>query len=156
MMRVEVLWRWDVAADHKLLALVDAHFYPSARAPARLVATVAALGDHAFKALLLDRGDDFGGRGLQGFRKADLFRHPGHHSGAEQFAAIVERTVAQVFAREMQKVEGVELKRRGGVIVVLQDVERGPPGFVQRHNLAVDDAVVRQLRESVCYGRKPG
>ena len=67
-----------------------------------------------------------------------------------------ERTVAQVFSGEMQKVEGVELKRRGGVIVVLQDVEGGSAGFVQRHNLAVNDAVVRQLRERICYGRKPG
>src|SRR6266851_2902672 len=31
------------------------------RRPARLVETIAALGDHAFKALLLDRSDDFGG-----------------------------------------------------------------------------------------------
>ena len=109
MMRVEVLWRRDVAADHKLLSLVDAHLYPSARAPARLVATIAALGDHAFKALLFNRSDDFGGRGLQGFRKEDLALHPGHHFGAEQFAAIIERTVAQVFSGEVQKVEGVEL-----------------------------------------------
>ena len=72
--RVEVLWRRDVvAADHKLLDLVDAHLFPSAGAPARLVATIAALGDHAFKALLSGpQRDDFGGRGLQGFRKGDL------------------------------------------------------------------------------------
>jgi hypothetical protein len=28
--------------------------------------------------------------------------------------------------------------------------------LVQSHNLAIDDGVVRELRESVCYGRKPG
>jgi hypothetical protein len=88
--------------------------------------------------------------------KEDLALHPGHHAGAEQFAAIVERTVAQVFSGEVQKVEGVKLKRRGGVIVVLQDVEGGSAGFVEGHNLAINDAVVRQLRESVCYRRKPG
>src|SRR5260370_863613 len=43
--RVEVLAGRDIAADHKLLSLVDTHFYPSARAPARLVETIAALGD---------------------------------------------------------------------------------------------------------------
>jgi hypothetical protein len=65
----------------------------------------AALGDHAFKALLLDRSDDVGGRGLQGVRKEDLALHPGHHFGAEQSATLVQRTVAQIFSDEMQKVE---------------------------------------------------
>ena len=108
------------------------------------------------KALLPDRSDDFCGRGVQGFRKENLALHPGHHFGAEKFAAVVEWTVAQTFPDQMQEVESVELKRRVGVIVVLQDVEGGSAGFVEGHNLAVNDAVVRQLRERVCYGRKPG
>jgi hypothetical protein len=106
--------------------------------------------------LLLDRSDDFGGRGVQGVRKGDLLRHPWHHFGAEQCAALVQRTVAQIFSGQVQKVEGIELERRVGVIVVLQDVEKGSAGFVQRDNLAVNDAVVRQLRESLSYGRKLG
>jgi hypothetical protein len=56
----------------------------------------------------------------------------------------------------MQKVEGVELKRRGGVIVILEHVERGMAGFVQGDNFAINDGVVWQLREGVCNGRKPG
>jgi hypothetical protein len=131
------------------------HFNPCARAPARLVETIAALGDHAFKALLLHRSDEFASSGLQGFREANLLGHPGHDFGAEQLAAFVERTVAQVFSGEIQKIGDVELKRRGCVILVLKDVEGRSAGFVESHDRAVNDAVVRQLRQSFCNGRKP-
>src|ERR1700693_113739 len=48
---IKVFWTWGIASNNKFLTAADAHFHPSAAAPAWLIAAVAALRDDALKPL---------------------------------------------------------------------------------------------------------
>ena len=149
--RIEVSADRDIAANHQLLPLVDAHLHPGAGAPAGLVAAVAPLGDDAFQALLASRRGGIGGRGLKGIGEPDdPVRQLRQHLGLQQRAALLQRPLAQVLTAQVQKVEGVELQRRAGMVVVLQHVEGGEAVFGEGHHLAIDDRIVRQLGEGTC------
>lgn len=51
---IEVFVAWRIAANDKLLALVDAHLHPGTRPQPRLISAVPPLGNQALKPLGFD------------------------------------------------------------------------------------------------------
>ena len=146
-----------VAADQELAGLRVFDLEPGARAPARLVAAVEALGEDP-----LETVGDRGGIELLGVaRGMHQLQVPGGQQALREVAPPVAiGRLAEVEPGKMEQIEADEHHRRvalrGGDLrggpelrTVLQRVERGVPLAIQGDDLAVEDHPAGALRGEI-------
>ena len=101
------------------------------------------------KPLLLNRLHQHGESGIERTRIPDRLRQLRQDLLFEELAPFLEWLAHHVAAGEHHDVEHVVDDWSGRRTVVLEGVERGTAVIVERDDLAVDDRVVRHLRESL-------
>ena len=142
-----------VAADDEIGALRRLHLHPRRRPPAGLVAALLALAHHALEPARERRGLQRPAV-VRGVHERHARR--GQKALREVAAAIPVRRIAQVDAREIQEIEGIEGCRRrllgGGdfpfrlqLRAVLERGEGRHAGRAERDDLAVQDHAVHRL-----------
>ena len=143
-----------VAADQKLGRLRRLDFEPGARAPARLVGAVEALGHDALEPVTQGRGEQLLGV-LGKMHQLQVLR--GQQTLRQVAAPIAVGRGAQVEARKVQQIEAYQHHRRvtlrGGdfrgrleLRPVLQRVERRASGAIEGHDLAIENHLSGRLR----------
>lgn len=99
-------WLGYIAADHELLAGIDAPFHPQPTSAARLVDAVGTLGDDTFQSVALHEGEHLF-RGLAGYlRNADVSVRL--DCRFEDFASFRECLLRQILATSDEHIERIE------------------------------------------------
>src|SRR5216683_1674357 len=118
------------------------------RRPARLVETIAALGDHAFKALLLDRSDDFGG----GASKVSEKRNSPCFRGITWFTRRARLGAENLLLRQQL----VVLRRKSPTRVRLWNIDRLLLVWLYRLYPSLLDAIIIVQPETVIHWHRRG